>query len=79
MKSRKAQTGIFTLLFFDIAFILLYPLALSEMVNVAIDQAVASGNFVGLELFLITGLHIWIWLGVILVNIIGFYFGGNPE
>lgn len=77
--NKRAQTGIITLLFFDIAFIILYPLVLADLVNIAISQAVASGNFVGAELFFITTMHLWIWLGVGAANLAGFAFSGGSN
>lgn len=74
---RRAQTGIGTLIFFDVVFIILYALVLANLVNIVIAQAVASGNFTGWELFFVTTMHFWIWFGVLAVNVIGFAVGSS--
>jgi hypothetical protein len=74
--ARRGQAGVFTLLFFDLVFIILYALVLAELLNTFIAQGVASGNFVGWELFLLSMLHVWVWIGFIAVNLIGFVAAG---
>lgn len=77
--NNKGQVGIITLLFFDVAFVLLYPLVLADLVNLVISQAVASAQFQGIELFLITSMHFWIWLGIIMANLVGFALSGGGQ
>lgn len=75
--NRRAQTGVLTLIFFDIVFIILWALVLGDLLNTFIAQGVASGNFSGYELFFLTTAQFWIWLGVIAANVAGFAFAAG--
>lgn len=77
--ARKGQVGVFTLLFLDLTFIVLWAVGLGAFVSTFAAQAVATGNLEGVELFLIANMNFFIWLIFIIVNLVGYVSttGGN--
>lgn len=75
--NKRGQMGVFTLLFFDITFFVLWALVLADLLSYWGQQAITQHSLTGLEAFLYGNLNFLVLIGVILVNVAVVVAGGS--
>lgn len=76
-KNRKGQIGYVGVIATLIMFFIIWALFFADFINTWADQAVGTGNFGGLESFLIGNLNLFILISLILGVLSLIYFGGG--
>lgn len=73
--NNRGQGGLFTLLFFDLVFFILWGMGLAGILNYW--GAVGAAQTSGLEAFLFSSLNLIVLVGVVLANLAFFSLGGG--
>lgn len=76
MHNRRAQVGIFTLLFLDIVFIVLWALVLGGLLTTFGAAAISDNSLTGLEAWFYGNLNLIVFIGFLLTNL-AFTVGGG--
>ena len=74
--NKKAQ-GMMTILYADLVFVILWALGLGGLLKYWGQWGIATYGLTGLEALLLGNLNMVVFIGVILVNIATFTFGGG--
>jgi len=76
--NNKGQLGVLSLIFGLIMFIILWVMFFAGFINEWSQQAITSGNVVGLEAFLLSNVNLWIAIGLI-IGVLAFLYMGNRQ
>lgn len=74
---RRAQVGPISLLIMDAFFIFFWAVWLGGWIGSIASETIARYNITGLEAFLWANINLWIFLGLLLGNIIYFAVGSS--